>query len=302
MAATTADQALLDAAAAAAGPFGGEDTDAFAAAAAAAPSSSSSPKRHPGLSLNARGALKRFELRHTWPLPSVADGLSASVGVRYDPDLQRRGGGLLQQLGLAPKTSPGQADGAQLTAALVWRSRDGLSRLSVSDAEMAAKRGWKFSAGPVTGILGAELRYPLLGTAAARRDPLTGYALPSTAPDLPRVLSPGAADPDLQRQRAPKVSFSVDDVKPLWAYAAAVGAAVLLGAPVSLCGQNVSVGLPGGKTGLPRRLAARVRGSARHHGWLNYAVDVDEVGGALEIGPLLKLGGGGRKKTGGDDA
>jgi hypothetical protein len=151
------------------------------------------------------------------------------------------------------------------------------------------------AAGPVTGVLGAELRYPLLGTAAARRDPISGLALPSSAPDLPRVLVPGATDPDLQRQRAPKVSFSVDDVKPLWAYAAAVGAAVLLGAPVSLCGQNVSVGLPGGKTGLlPRRLAARVRGSARHRGWLSYAVDVDELGGALEVGPLLKLGGGSR--------
>lgn len=291
-----ADQALTD-------PFavaGTDDAnDAFAVPAAFPSSSSPSPSK-PGLSLNARGALKRFELRHTWPLPSVAEGLSASIGVRYDPDLQRRGGGILQQLGLASNNA--KADGAELTAALVWRSRDGLSRLSVSDAEMAAKRGWRFSAGPVTGVLGAELRYPLLGTAAARRDPLSGLALPSSAPDLPRVLVPGATDPDLQRQRAPKVSFSVDDVKPLWAYAAAVGAAVLLGAPVSLCGQNVSVGLPGGKTGLPRRLAARVRGSARHQGWLSYAVDVDELGGALEIGPLLKLGGGSKGAVKKEDA
>lgn len=247
------------------------------------------PTSKPGLSVNARGALRRFELRHTWPLPSVAEGLSGSVGVRYDPDLQRRGGGLLKQLGLA---SAAPADGAELAAALVWRSRDGLSRLSVSDVEASAKRGWRFSAGPVTGILGAEVRYPLLGAAAPRRDPATGLALPENAPELPRELVPGSSP--LQRERAPKVSFSVDDVRPLWAYAAAVGAAVLLGAPVSLTGQSVSFGLPGGtRPALPRRLSLRARGSARHRGWLSYALDVDELGGALEVGPLLKLGGGG---------
>jgi hypothetical protein len=134
-----ADQALQD-------PFavgtGTTNDDAFAVP--AAPSSSPrapTAKRPPGLSLNARGALKRFELRHTWPLPSVSQGLSASVGVRYDPDLQRRGGGILQQLGLARNNAASAADGAELTAALVWRSPDGLSRLSISDAEMAAKRG-----------------------------------------------------------------------------------------------------------------------------------------------------------------
>lgn len=272
----SADQALLEA-----GPFG---DDADAADAFFAPP----PKSKPGLSLNARGALRRFELRHTWPLPHVAEGVSASVGVRYDPDLQRRGGGLLRQLGLA-KNGSAPADGAELTAALVWRSRDGLCRLSVSDAEVAAKRGWRFKAGPVTGVLAAEARYPLLGTSAARRDPYSGLALPASAPELPHVLVAGATDPDLQRERAPKVSFSVDDVRPLWAYGAAVGAAVLLGAPVSLCGQSISVGLPGGA--LPRRLAARVRGSARHRGWMSYELDVDEVGGALEVGPLLRLGG-----------
>lgn len=291
MATATADQ-LLDAATAAA-----TDDGALIDGDGAAANNGKSSK--PGVSLNARGALRRFEVRHTWPLPSVAEGLSASVGTRYDPDLQRRGGGLLSQLGLA-RPSPsagGGADGAELTARLAWRSRDGLCRLSVSDVEAAAKRGWRFSAGPVTGVLAAEIKYPILGQAPARRDVLTGLALPSSAPDLPRALSPGAAaasDPLLlqaqSQRRAPRVSFSVDDVRPLWAYAAAVGAAVLLGAPVSLCGQTVSVGLPGGSAGLPRRLSVCARGSARHRGWLSYAVDADEVGGALEIGPLLKLG------------
>jgi hypothetical protein len=265
--------------------------DLAADAADANVDASAAPPAKPGLSLNARGCLRRFELRHTWPLPAVAEGLSGSVGLRYDPDLQERGGGLLQQLGLAgPGGAAGApADGAQIACALVWRSQSGLSRLSVSDAEAAAKRGWRFAAGPVTGVLGAEVRYPLLGVAAPRRDPATGLALARGAPELPRELVAGSPT---QRQRAPKVSFSVDDVRPLWAYAAAVGAAVLLGAPVSLTGQSVSVGLPGGtRPALPRRLSLRARGSARHRGWLSYALDVDELGGALEVGPLLKLGG-----------
>jgi hypothetical protein len=254
--------------------------------------------KRPGVSLNAAGALRRFTVRHTWPLPhlSTAGGdLSASVGLRYDPDLQRRGGGLLQSLGLASSSSSSPADGAELTAQLVWRSRDGLARLSVSDAEATAKRGWRFSAGPVTGVLAAELRYPLFGEAAPRRDPLTGVALPSGAPDPPRVLMPssGALDADAQqRRRAPKLSLSVDDVKPLWAYGLAVGGALLMGAPVSLVGKDVSIGLPRAGGVLPRRLAGFARGSARHRGWLSYELDVDELGGALEIGPLLKLGGG----------
>lgn len=281
---STADQALLEAATAADDALTAPPQTKSGAGAAASP----------GITVNARGALRRFTVCHTWRLPSVAEGLSASVGVRYDPDLQRRGGGILTQLGLADASKSGGAlaDGAELTAALVWRSRDGLARLSVSDVEAAAKRGWRFSAGPVTGVIAAELRYPLLGAAAPLRDPVSGLALPSGAAAPPRVLQPGAppADAELRRQRAPKLSLSVDDVKPLWAYAAAVGAAVLLGAPVSLCGKDVSVGLPGGGAGLPRRLAAYARGSARHRGWLSYGLDVDEIGGALEIGPLLKLG------------
>jgi len=302
----TADQMLLDASTAAdalgdARVAGGAPAPAFGDKRAAA-----GEKARPslGVALNAAGALRRFALRHTWrPLPSAAAGLSASVGVRYDPDLQRRGGGgILRQLGLPSRGGGGGGgggggDGAELTAALVWRSADGLARLSVSDAAATARRGVRFSAGPVTGVLAAEVRYPLLGFASARRDPLSGAALPAGAPDPPRVLVPGGAPADGRHQRrAPQVSFSLDDVRPRWTYAAAVGAAVLLGAPVSLRGKEATVGLPGGGAlglglALPRRLAAYARGGARHRGWLSYSVDVDELGGALEVGPLLRLGG-----------
>jgi hypothetical protein len=277
---------------------------------------SSATSKPPGVSLNAAGARRTFTVRHTFPLPHVADGgLSASLGVRYDPSLQRRGGGLLRQLGLASTSSSASspADGAELTAALVWRSRDGLARLSVSDVEATAKQGWRFSFGGgggggggdgegeesrpalLTGVLSAELRYPLMGTAAARRDPRTGAALPESAPDPGRELFAGGQrqQQEQQRRRAPKISLSVDDVRPLWAYGLAVGGALLLGAPVSLVGKEVTIGLPSA-AGLPRRLAGYARGSARHQWRLRYGVDVDEFGGCLEIGPLLKLGGGGR--------
>jgi hypothetical protein len=294
---TTADQALLEATTAMADDPFAVDADAaspFDVGVGGGGNESDAANAKPGVSLLSRGALRTFTLRHTWrPRPSSAPGLSASLGLRYDPGLQRRGGGLLRQLpGNLPfltKGSAPPADGFVPTAALVWRSADGLARLSVSDDEAAAKQGWRFSAGQLTGIVAAELKFPLLGSPAARRDPLSGAPLPDGAPEPPRLFFPGAPA-DTQQRRAPKVSLSLDDVKPLWAYAALVGGAVLLGAPVSLNGKDVSIGLPGGRAGLPRRLAACARGNVKHKGWLCYALEVDELGGGLEIGPLLKLG------------